>query len=963
MSFLAVDKNRLPPIFDVGLAARTLEDLRDLEVPEGFRAVMQSAAGNSPYLARLMLREKAFLTELAAAAPEKVLSRLNQEALSAAELLERDAVMKALRRAKRQLALTVALADIAGLFDLSAVTGALSHFADASVKGALRFLLCEAAQKSGLAPRSGEAWEAESGLIVLAMGKHGAFELNYSSDIDLVVFFNPERFPFLSRGDAGTAAIEIVKSLLRMLADVTVDGYVFRVDLRLRPDAGATQVAVSTIAAETYYESMGQNWERAAMIKARPVAGDPAAAEDFVRDTITPFVWRKNLDFAAIEDIHSIKRQIHVHGGHGQVAVLGHNIKLGRGGIREIEFFAQTQQLILGGRSPPLRSSSTLGTLTALRTRGLISEQAEKEMVTAYVFLRMLEHRLQMIDDQQTHTLPKTPDGLDHVARFCGYADTGAFEDDLLGHLNRVVANYTRLFEQEAPLSARSGSLVFTGVEDDPETIATLFGMGFQAPSDVAAIIRGWHHGRIRATRSARARELLTKLMPALLDALSKTADPQGAFVHFDRLVSGLPAGVQLFSMLVANPELLSLIAEVSGSAPRLADYLGRNPRVLDALIDPGFLTRLPDAAELEAKFAAEVARLPGYEGGLDAARRFAREEIFRVGVQVIRGTADAEHAGPAYAAIAETVIAGLQPVVEAEMVAAHGQIRGGGFAVVALGKLGGREMTAGSDLDLVFLYTHDPDVEVSEGPRKLPPSVWFSRASQRFIAALTAVTGEGRLYDVDMRLRPSGNQGPVAVRLESFAEYHRERSWTWEKLALTRARVLSGPAGLRAAAEGIVRESLTRPPDHAVILKDARVMRDKLAGQFPLGNPWDLKFAAGGLVDIEFIAQSLQLCHAATADVLDQNTLVAIGKLARAGVLSNTEEIILTEAARLQHALTHVLRIALEGQFRPESATLGLKALLVRAVGAKDFAEVEQRLTAAQRAVRVLFEKFLPAV
>jgi glutamate-ammonia-ligase adenylyltransferase len=962
MGFGDVDPRLLPLAFDPARAARTLEDLGDTGAADSFRALLASAAGNSPFLARLMLRERAFLSELAAKTPEDVVARLTAEALAAAEAPDRDSAMKLLRIAKRRLSLTVALADIAGIFDLRQVTRALSDFAEAAVTAGLRFLLRELARKCGAADEPPEALEAASGLIVLGMGKLGAFELNYSSDIDLVVFFDPERLPYTVRGDKGLAAIDLIKGLLTLIAETTADGYVFRVDLRLRPDAGATQIAVSTEAAEIYYETMGQNWERAAMIKARLVAGDPRAAEDFLKNVLSPFVWRKNLDYAAIEDIHSIKRQIHAHGGHERVTVSGHNIKLGRGGIREIEFFAQTQQLILGGRDPNLRNPTTLGALAALRARGLISAEAEAELGAAYRFLRMLEHRLQMVEDQQTHILPSTADGLDNIARFSGYADTGDFEDVLLAHLNRVVANYAKLFEQEAPLSARGGSLVFTGVEDDPETIATLTSMGFRAPSDVAAIIRGWHHGRIRATRSARARELLTKLMPALLDALSKTADPQNAFLVFDRLVSGLPAGVQLFSLLVANPELLTLIAEVAGSAPRLADYLGKNPRVLDALIDPEFLSRLPDAAELEQRLAAELARLPGYEGALDAARRFAREEIFRVGVQVIRGEADAGRAGPAYAAIAETVIRGLQPVVEAEMIAAHGSVPGGGFAVVAQGKLGGREMTAGSDLDLVFLYGHDEHAEASEGPRKLAPSAWFARAAQRFIAALTAITGEGRLYDVDMRLRPSGNQGPVAVRLDSFAEYHRSKSWTWEKLALTRARVLSGPRHLREAAETIIRESLTRPADCAVIRKDARAMRDKLAAQFPPTDPWDLKFAAGGLIDLEFIAQALQLCHAPSADVLDQNTVAALGKLARAGALSAADAETLVEAARLEHALTQVLRIALDGPFRPNAATLGLKALLVRAAGAKNFTELEERLLAAQKAVRALFDRILPS-
>ena len=950
-------------MFDAERAARTLADLAAVDPillrDPGFRALLESAAGNSPYLARMMLREAGLLAQLLSRGPDDAINALIAEALGTAGEIDAAAAMRRLRIAKRCAALAIALADIAGLYNLDAVTLALTRFADSSVKGALRFLLREAAAKLDMAEASPDALEDRTGLIVLAMGKMGAHELNYSSDIDLVVFYDEARFPFLSRGEKGSAAVGLVKGLLKLLADATSDGYVFRVDLRLRPDAGATQVALSTESAETYYELMGQNWERAAMIKARAAAGDAHAGADFLK-TMSPFVWRKHLDYAAIEDIHSIKRQIHAHGGHEKVAVLGHNIKLGRGGIREIEFFVQTQQLILGGRDPSLRDPRTLGALAALAARGLISAQAERELGDAYRFLRTLEHRLQMIDDQQTHTLPKTADGLDHIARFMGYADTGAFEDVLLGHLTRVEANYAQLFEREAPLAAQGGSLVFTGVEDDPETIATISRMGFAGPSDVAAAIRGWHHGRIRATRSARARELLTKLMPALLQALSKTADPQTAFAHFDPFLSGLPSGVQVFSMFLAKPALLELIAAIAGSAPRLADYLGRNAAVLDALVEANFLTLIPDPLGLERRMAAELARLPGYEGALDAARRFAREEMFRIGVQIIEGRAAPEAAGPAYATIAETVIAGLQPVVEAEVTALHGSIAGGGFAVVAQGKLGGREMTAGSDLDLVFVYAHDADAPASSGPKPLGPSQYYARMSQRFIAALTALTAEGRLYDVDMRLRPSGNQGPVAVRLDSFAEYHCTGSWTWERMALTRARAVSGPVTLRREVEAVIHAGLTRPVERATILQDARDMREKLAGQFPGRDAWDIKFAPGGLVDIEFIAQALQLCYAADADVLDHNTIAALAKLARAGALAHEDAQTLIEAAHLEHSLTQVLRIALDGPFKAETAAPGLKALLVRATHAKDFAALERDLKEAQRRVRAIFERVI---
>ena len=946
---------RTPPNpFDPARAARIHEFLAE----QGFHAtgpLLDAVFGNSPFLGRLSVREHGALTEYLAAGPLTVLNAAIQLAHAAARAQSEAEAMTQLRVARRRAALATAMADIGGLWDVNRVTGELTRFADACVGSALRFMLRQAATNQPAAAQS-EVTEDDCGLTILAMGKYGAHELNYSSDIDLIVFYDAAKFPFAKGGDMRGAAADIVRGLVRLLAETTSDGYVFRVDLRLRPDAGATQIAISTDAALDYYEAMGQNWERAAMIKARPCAGDPQTGAQFMK-AITPFIWRRHLDFAAIEDIHSIKRQIHAHAGHGDVKVAGHNIKLGRGGIREIEFFAQTQQLILGGRHPTLRVSSTQGALAALAAEGRVAPETAQDLVRDYRYLRMLEHRLQMVEDQQTHSLPSTPEGLAHIACFMGYENAEEFRRALTATLENVQGHYARLFESAPELSDTRGSLVFTGVEEDPETLTTLTRMGFERASDVSAIIRGWHHGRIRATRSARARELLTRLMPALLEALARTADPLSAFTHFDRFLSGLPAGVQVFSMLFANPLLLDLIAEIAGSAPKLADYLGRHAAVLDALIDPGFLTAIPSEAELRTRFAAELARVPGYEGALDGARRFMKEETFRIGVQIIQGVGDAEHAGPAYAAVAETVIAGLQAVVEGEMAAAHGRVAGGGFVVLALGKLGGREMTAASDLDLVFVYEHDPGAAQSDGTRPLSPPAYFARAAQRFIAALTALTAEGPLYEVDMRLRPSGNQGPVAVRLDSFAAYHRERSWTWERMALTRARVLSGPPALRSAVEAAIRDSLTRPADDASLLADARSMREKLAAQFPGRDIWDIKFAPGGLVDIEFVAQILQLRHApSNRGVLDQNTIAAVEKLMRAGALDAADGQGLIAAARLEHGLTQVLRIALEGAFKAETATRGLKALLARAGDAPDFSALEAGLAEAEIRVRTIF-------
>ena len=944
-----------PQPFDPARAKRTFEALAaDAVTPGGvMRAVLESAFGNSPFLARLAQREGAILDRLFKDGPKVIVTEAIDLALSAAEAETEAEAMTRLRIAKRRAALAIALADIAGIWALDDVTFALTEFADACVKGALRFVLRGAAERAEMT-HTGATLEATTGLTLLAMGKYGAFELNYSSDIDLVVFYDPRKFPFKKRDDMRSAAVDLVRGIVKLLTEITADGYVFRVDLRLRPDAGATQVAISTDAAESYYEGMGQNWERAAFIKARACAGDPETGARFLK-SMEPFIWRRNLDFAAIEDIHSIKRQIHAHGKHGDIAVAGHNIKLGRGGIREIEFFAQTQQLILGGRVPTLRRQRTLDALDALCARGLVTEETTADLRAAYVFLRTLEHRLQMIEDEQTHSVPKSDDGIAHIACFMGFDNAGAFGAALVEKLETVQGHYGRLFEREQDLTATEGNLVFTGVEEDPGTISTLQAMGFRDAAHVSAAIRGWHHGRIRATRSARARELLTKLIPVLLPALAATADPDVAFTQFDRFLTNLPAGVQLFSQFLARPDFLRLIASIVGSAPRLAQHLARAPATLDALIDADFLRTLPSREALETLLGDQLKREGDYEGTLDAARRFAKEQIFRVGVQIIEGTARAEQAGPALANIAESVVAGLLPVVEAELAETAGRVPGGEFAVVAMGKLGGREMTAGSDLDLIFVYDVPEHVEASDGPKPLPVIVYYARLAQRFISALTTPTAAGTLYEVDMRLRPTGNKGPVAVALQSFERYHANESWTWERMALTRARVISSPPKLRAKVEAAIRTTLTAPSDPAKLRADARDMRDKLAVQFPGRNRWDLKFAPGGLVDIEFIAQTLQLICAVQADVLDPNTVEALRKLEGAGALPGDQAATLIDAASLEHALTQVLRIALDGTLEPAETTRGLKALLVRAAGVEDFEALETRLAETQSAVRAI--------
>ncbi len=956
----------LPLAFDARLAADRLTELEAAAPAElagiladpAVRNLLAGTLGSSPYLSHLILRDPARLTRILASAPEtrmtELIRALDTDILTATSQAD---AMRILRQYKSEVALLVALADLSGAWPVMTVTGALSDSADASTAAAVRFLFNAAIAKGDWLGTPGANAEADTGYIVIGMGKHGARELNYSSDIDLIVFFEPELVKLRVGVEPLAFFVRMTRDLVRLMQERTGDGYVFRTDLRLRPDPGATQVAISTDAALNYYESFGQNWERAAMIKARAVAGDIPAGEAFIKE-LAPFVWRKYLDFAAIADIHAMKRQIHAFKGFGEIGVAGHNIKVGRGGIREIEFFAQTQQLIAGGRQIDLRQPDTLGALANLTTRGWIEPLVRDELTESYLFLRCTEHRLQMIADEQTQTLPADAEGLLRLSRFAGFEDTAAFPAALVAHLERVQRHYGALFEDVPELTRGDANMVFAGEQDDPGTVEALIKMGYKRPSDIIGAVRGWHHGRYQAVRTPRARELLTEVQPTLIEALSRTSDPDQAFVGFDRFLSQLPSGVQLFSLLRNNPRLLRLVADIMGSAPRLAGIMSRRRRVLDAVLDPGFFGSLPDADALARIVDAEIAAAGDYQEALDRARVVGSEQAFLIGVRVLSGTITAAQAGGAYAALAEHLITALQNQVERELVAQSGRVVGGAAVVVAMGKLGGREMTAASDLDLILVYDFDPAIQQSDGARPLAPSQYFTRFTQRLITALSSPTAEGSLYEVDMRLRPSGQKGPVATQLTSFEHYQENEAWTWEHMALTRARVISGPDDLRTRVEAAIRHALLRPRDRTKLATDVRDMRERIAKEKGTEDIWELKQVRGGLVDIEFIAQFLQLAHAHThPEVLDQNTIGALRKLAAAGLLSAPHADVLIPAAILVHNLTEVLRLCLDGPFDPAKAPDGLRELLTRAGDAPDFARLEAALRATLAEVAGLFD------
>lgn len=930
-----------------------------LAVDDYGRPLLEAVFGNSPFLTRCLIHHVGIFLDWCEAGPDHILGRIVAEAAAAGEAEAEAAVMATLRRARTQAALAIGLADIAGIWDVARSTRALSDFADAAIGAALNHLV-RAAERSGALPPPDGAAPAH-GLFVLGMGKLGGRELNYSSDIDIIVFYDPDRPGAPAPDQALQLFVRMTRDLVRILEARTADGYVFRTDLRLRPDPGATPPAISVLAAETYYESLGQNWERAAMIRARAVAGDLEGGRAFLR-MLRPFVWRKHLDFAAIQDIHSIKRQIHAHKGGGKIAIAGHNIKLGRGGIREIEFFAQTQQLIFGGRAPELRVAPTCEALRALAEAGRIEDETAAEMTEAYGFLRRLEHRLQMVEDQQTHALPKDPSKLAAIAAFMGFPDTQAFSTALETRLRTVERHYADLFE-EAPELGGPGNLVFTGGEHDPDTLETLSRLGYREPERVSAIVRAWHHGRYRAMRSTRAREILTELMPALLDALAKTPAPDEAFIRFDEFLAAQPAGVQLFSMIHANPGLLELVADIMGSAPSLAKRLGGDASLFEAVLSEGFYDPLPGREELAADLAAAQGDARSFEDVLVTCVRWANDRRFQAGIQYFRGLIDVTAMGAALSDIADTVLDALAGAVEHEFAHAHGTIPGGGLVVLALGKLGSRETTVSSDLDLILLYDAPEGVEQSDGPKPLAPTVYYTRLIQRLLSAVTALTPEGRLYEVDMRLRPSGNKGPLATSFASFQRYQEKDAWTWEHMALTRARVVYGVPALAEKVGGAIRAVLTRPRDPEKLVRDIAEMRVRMDREHHTDVPWQVKHRRGGLVDVEFLAQYLQLRHAAAhPEVLSTNTAAAFERLADAGCLDKEIASRLAAAMRFWLGLQSMLRLTVREDFDETTAPAGLRAILARAVGAEGFEDLKARMAETAAEVHGRFRAMIEA-
>ncbi|WP_112663082.1 bifunctional [glutamine synthetase] adenylyltransferase/[glutamine synthetase]-adenylyl-L-tyrosine phosphorylase [Microvirga flavescens] len=932
---------------------------------EALASLLLGIADNSTFLWQLAVTDPVRLARLVLDAPES-----NHELIVSEQAnlfrhyrdgeLSRDEVVRQFRQNRNAHALLVALADLGGVWSVERIIQSLSDFADASVRGGVNMVLTETAELGRILLRNPDDPGAESGFTVLALGKHGAGELNYSSDIDLVVFFDPETAPLPDGAEAPTVYTRIAQQLAKLLQERTPDGYVHRVDYRLRPDPGSTPTAVSLPSAYIYYETVGQNWERAALIKARPVAGDIPLGERFLQD-LRPFIWRKYFDFASIADVHAMKRQIHAVRGHDEIAVAGHDIKLGRGGIREIEFFVQTQQLVFGGRRPGLRGRRTLDMLTALLAEGWITEKARDELSDAYRFLRSIEHCLQMVADEQTQRLPSDEKQLLRFAKFCGFPTVSAFGKALTRQAKIVQKHYALLFEEGPELASEVGSLVFTGTTDDPDTLATLRRLGFENPERVAETVRGWHFGRRSAITSQRAREVLTELVPALLSSLGGTADPDGALAALDSAFGRMPAAAELLTILQSHDRLRLLFADLLGTAPRLADTVAQSPHVLDTLIDPAFVVPLTDEEGIEEQVRQIIGQPTDYEEFLDRARDAARQLRFVNGARLLSDIISPAQAGEGYASIAQALVRVSFEEVRTLFEAEHGTVPGGKIAILGLGRLGTRELTAGSDLDLVVIYDYDQERRESSGPRALDAVVYYTRLTQRLVAALTVPTRRGRLYEVDLRLRPQGGKGPVASQFEGFLTYQKAEADLWEHMALTRARVLAGDAEFGQQVAKAVTDIVAARRGRKKVCKEVVEMRDLIAQEKGDDDPWDLKLARGALTDLDFIAQALILAHAHEhPGLLNVACEDAFSEAAKQDLVTAENAQTLIEAHRLFNAVFQWQRLTIEGRFDAAAVRPAILKRLATVAGVPNAKVLLATLNESREKVRAIFESTL---
>lgn len=811
-----------------------------------------------------------------------------------------------LRRYRRREMVRIGGRDLLGLAAVDETMREISALADALLAAAL----------AGTRARLAREWGGDPpvGFVILGMGKLGGEELNYSSDIDLVYVYEEE-----GEHTGGRTVREfccrLAEEVTRAIGEVTADGFCFRVDLRLRPGGGQGPIAVSLPGALSYYEAWGQTWERAVWLKARPVAGDLTLGRRLL-DELEPFVYRRYLDFGTLDDLKAMKRRVDASLREGA----DRNVKLGRGGIRSVEFWVQAQQLIHGGKDPRVRERSTLGALARLAASGYVPGDQAERLAEAYRFLRDVEHKLQIVRERQTQLLPTEPDELMRLGRrlgFLGEDGVTAFRARLAAHTAVVDGAFRALFHgaeserqrEERPEIAR----LVDELDQEEQTMWRLAQLGFRDLETALGNLRLLRDGPPHAPASPRRRAALSALAPHLVREVVRSAAPDRALGHLATFVATIGARTSYLHLLLENPGVLRLLVRLFATSEFLSRFFLRHPEVLDSLVRADLVRVLRTEDDLRAELRQRLAAAPDVEAELDTLRRFRHEEFLRIGVHDIEGELTPAAVAHQLSLVAEVVLGeavGLARRWASRRLDLPEAPAADGFAVLAMGKLGGRELAYHSDLDLIFVY--DPgDSGWWQG--RIAPHELFTRVAQRTISVLQTVTREGVAYRIDTRLRPSGNQGPLVTSLEAFERYHETHAALWERQALVKARPVVGPPALRARLEAVVARAAYRRGLDAEEVAELERMRERIAAErgAEAAGRVNIKTDWGGLVDVEFAVQLLQLQHGHREPRLRvQGTREALDALEATGLLAPEDVARLRAGYDFLRALESRLRI-----------------------------------------------------
>jgi len=836
--------------------------------------------------------------------PTGALAQHVQQAVSAVR--DEAELKQVLRTIRRREMVRIAWRDLAGRADLTEVVETLSELADSCIDAALTWLTRRAYAEQGV-PLGEDGKELR--LTVLALGKLGGHELNFSSDVD-VIFTYPEEgeLPGARALSYGELFLRLCQSLMRVLGEATVDGFVFRVDTRLRPFGTSGPLALSFDAMEHYYQAHGREWERYAFIKARACAGDRAAGDSLLA-RLRPFVYRRYIDFGALAAIREMKEMI---AREVERQSMAGDVKLGPGGIREIEFITQALQLIRGGREPVLQERATVKALAQLTHAGHLAATITEALSASYDFLRRVEHRLQMVADQQTHALPTESLAQARLAFGMGYANWDFFRAALDRHREFVQRQFRELLgAPEKPAAAADAfSALWPGAVDPERAASVLSEAGYADPSAVVALLDELRTSSGYQALSAEGRVRVDRLVPLALRETARVAHPDVTIARLVRLFEAIGRRTAYFALLIENPTALTQLVNLAAASPWIAAWIGQHPVVLDELLDPRGLYELPSREELETELNERLKQIgANLEAQTDWLREFRNAHLLRVAAADIGPGLPADRVGAHLSQLADVLLENCLRIAYQMLIARHGapggdaHCREPGFAVIGYGKLGSLELGYASDLDMIFLY-EEVDGGVTRGDRQIPNELFFARLGQRLIHLLTARTPAGILYEVDMRLRPSGNAGTLVTGLNAFQRYQKNQAWTWEHQALVRARPVAGKMELRAAFEQARRAVLCRARDDAALRRDVKEMRERMAATHATpktATGFDVKHDRGGIVDIEFMVQYwvLRSAHAHPDVTVPRDNVHILEALAGAGAIPTERAELLSDGYR----------------------------------------------------------------